>query len=589
MAEQVQATLDTMVAPLRDLLDRGIFSDDEIKAIVSRRRASEYLLRRRAARKADFLRYIEDEIKLEQLRFIRTRKLNQGKDSDTPKSQLPIGDIHIVQNIHLLFVRALRKFRGDVRLHLQHAEFAKSSRSYNRVSAIYTQALQVHPRHVPLWIEAASYEFFGHEHNGNIFGGGSIQTARVLLQRALRINTMSQDLWWQYFTLEWHHVQKLKGRREILNMTATEEQVDNVATIPRVVYQNAIKAIPTDVAFRCKFLDICQLFPQTEPMQEEINASMERDFSKIPEAWVSRAAYTAEHASTDNEQRVAKRLKTTGEISDPVLVLLQEGLKEIPTSDMACQCLVFVRAYGSTLGDKTQVQSFVDHVFVTCRKKGIQSSELVLEQASWLTMQDKDAVPLLKECCSQERSLAVWVRWAQLVEDPSLILRQALKSTPMDTNDYMVLLLELLGVLLQRKDEPTQIKTTFEQILLLAPGRIIDFSPAFGVESVASACLQYLRHANDIGGLEQAREVIDHVLLRSNYCESSGTKTEADLSFLMEFFDKCTKLEKANHSKRTKDQLRRLYGAAIRLFEECSPTTAEFFRKKLNEDVRFAR
>ena len=57
-------------------------------------------------------------------------------------------------------------------------------------------------------------------------------------------------------------------------------------------------------------------------MQEEINASIERDFSKI-----ASAAYLAEHVSTDYEQRVAKRLKTTAENSDPVLVMLQEGLK----------------------------------------------------------------------------------------------------------------------------------------------------------------------------------------------------------------------------------------------------------------------
>ena len=63
-----------MVAPLRDLMDRQIFSETEIKAIVSRRRESEYLLRRRTARKADFLRYIEAEMNLEKLRNLRSIK-----------------------------------------------------------------------------------------------------------------------------------------------------------------------------------------------------------------------------------------------------------------------------------------------------------------------------------------------------------------------------------------------------------------------------------------------------------------------------------------------------------------------------------
>jgi len=74
MAEHVQASLDRMVAPLRDLMDRQIFTEEEIRAVVSRRRESEYLLRRRAARKADFVRYIEAETLLEKLRVLRTAR-----------------------------------------------------------------------------------------------------------------------------------------------------------------------------------------------------------------------------------------------------------------------------------------------------------------------------------------------------------------------------------------------------------------------------------------------------------------------------------------------------------------------------------
>mmetsp|Transcript_786 Transcript_786/g.850 ORF Transcript_786/g.850 Transcript_786/m.850 type:complete len:95 (-) Transcript_786:533-817(-) len=80
MAELVEQSLDDMVVPLRDLMDRGIFSETEIKSIVSRRREYEYLLRRRVARKADFLRYVEIEMKLERLRKIRTKKINEQQE-----------------------------------------------------------------------------------------------------------------------------------------------------------------------------------------------------------------------------------------------------------------------------------------------------------------------------------------------------------------------------------------------------------------------------------------------------------------------------------------------------------------------------
>ena len=68
-----------MVHPLRDLLDREIFTKAEIQAIVQRRRESEYLLRRITARKADFLNYIEDEQALERLRVLRTNKRRRGE------------------------------------------------------------------------------------------------------------------------------------------------------------------------------------------------------------------------------------------------------------------------------------------------------------------------------------------------------------------------------------------------------------------------------------------------------------------------------------------------------------------------------
>ena len=77
MAEHVQEALDEMVAPLRDLQEREVFSVAEIHAIVARRRDSEYALRHRIPRKADFLRYIQAEMDLERLRKLRVKRLRR--------------------------------------------------------------------------------------------------------------------------------------------------------------------------------------------------------------------------------------------------------------------------------------------------------------------------------------------------------------------------------------------------------------------------------------------------------------------------------------------------------------------------------
>ena len=147
MAEQVQAILDRMVPALRDLMDKEVFTESEVKAIVERRRESEYLLRRRSARKADYLRYIEAERNLEKLRNLRNKKVLARKNEEEreerkrvekeggkyvkPKSSSSIGDASIVQHIHLLYTRAKRKWKDDLSFHIQHAEFAKEKDKFS--------------------------------------------------------------------------------------------------------------------------------------------------------------------------------------------------------------------------------------------------------------------------------------------------------------------------------------------------------------------------------------------------------------------------------------------------------------------------
>jgi len=360
MADLVQERLDSMVLDLKDLFDKGIFTESEIKAIVDRRRQSEYLLRRKKARKVDFLRYAEAEMNLERLRSIRQAKAMEGRlvgvqrekfekflnrqkklilqeqqetinrkrksieESGTSTTKVKLGrssgDTSIIRNVHLIFVRMKRKWKSDVALHLAHADFAKRSRSFQRLGSIYAEALQILPKSAVLWIEAASHEFFGYvqeEDNnggkGSNYSGGSVHAARVLLQRGLRVNPTSEDLWVQYFALEFHFIQKMRGRREILKVDAFQSDrptrmlsddplpPDDTkffeGSIPAVVYNNAIKAIPDNVSFRLKFLDVCKLFPDTDVVEKNILQSIDRDFGEKPEAWIAQARFALSRPS----------------------------------------------------------------------------------------------------------------------------------------------------------------------------------------------------------------------------------------------------------------------------------------------------
>jgi U3 small nucleolar RNA-associated protein 6 len=539
MAEHVQAALDQMVAPLRDLMDRHIFTEDEIRSIVSRRRESEYLLRRRAARKADFVRYIEAEMLLEKLRALRTAKrkkdhrkaqrekgiVDDGNDNDdveidedgNPKSKHPkkkdedeedpIGDVHIVQHIHLLFVRAIRKFRGDLSLHLQHAEFCKSAKSWTRLSRVYAEALQIFPRAAGIWIEAASTEFFGPNR--------SVSSARVLLQRALRLNgKTSEELWIQYFTLELHYAQTLKGRRKIMRPTTSEggdnsddddkksndeDETNNDETadtdynkIPMVILRNAIRTIPTNVQFRLKFLDACQEFPDTTDLMDHVQASMASDFANEPESWIARAIYQAETKKTkETDEPKAKRAKTDefeseSDARDPVIGVLEDAIDTLKTSEMILQAFRFAEDYRRELereqehddeGDnKTikQIDDFIDIIWSKTRNGSIKGdySELAMEQTRFLLRQGKeeDALKTIKDHCTNTKSglggssslsaLTVassdaWLLWVSLAAPSSLkkqksILKWALQSIPVDQHpDYVVVLLQYFAAQLK--------------------------------------------------------------------------------------------------------------------------------------------
>jgi len=452
MAEQVQSILERMVAPLKDLRDRGLFSPTEIHAIVERRRRSEYLLQRRsAARLADFLRYIEDEILLEKLRKLRKEKVlmerrpwNRGKkrghkDNDDDDDGVldgngnrkhayqisGMGDSHILSHIHFLYQRTLRKFHHPIDVLLNYAQFSKDNKSFTQLGRVYAQGLQRHPRAAGLWIEAASFEYFGYvaqDHRGDgtkgndvnsKVVGSSIRNARVLMQRGLRVNRKSGDLWLQYFALELHYVQKLRGRREILEdgvaSSSSEDDSDDEggkgmssSLLPsQIIFKNAIRAIPEDVPFRLRFVEACRSFPLTEQLEECIMDSVTRDFGKSVEGWVARISHAEEEWQRNSEGsskdsgedgngavgflgkadgtgggeddgsadgsgddgreggRPAKKARVefgSQTRSDPTLALLQNALEAVPTPKMYLEGSRFLRMRIQRLVDNDDLQ-----------------------------------------------------------------------------------------------------------------------------------------------------------------------------------------------------------------------------------------
>ena len=587
MAEHVQAALDQMVAPLRDLIDRNIFSKEEVRATVARRRESEYLLRRLTARKADFLRYIEAEQALEKLRKLRViqskrdHRKNTENDENVKTEKQHIGDAHIIQHIHLLFVRAIRKFRSDLSLHLLHADFCKEQKSWTRLGRVYAEALQIFPRKAGLWIEAASHEFFGPSR--------SIRSARVLLQRGLRLNRNSEEMWVEYFSLELHYAQTLKGRRQILR-GEEQEHNENEYKIAGIVYNNAIKGIPDSIPLRLRFLDTCRRFPNTESLMQSIQAPLQEDFSSHPEAWIARALYEAEKQSNGNGVTKMEKYATEGfeeheestgaqkeggrpskkaRTKDPVVAVLDEAVETLETDNMKLQAFRFAQTYQDEL-ERTgsvdgvvQVEKFIANLLILVT--GHSSPDLALEHADYLVERGgaNDALSLLKDFCTSQKDVpaALWIRWASMSSKSSMvILQKALHRTPISHLDHMQILLQYFGAQMVEKDKASKLFSTFQRIVVLAPTSsdlvVEDVTHLeFGIESVSHAYLKFLEHECSLNRLESARKIYSAVLF-----QSSLVLNEGNTRYIKAFIDRCVQLERND-----KARLRRIYDKALKI------------------------
>lgn len=77
--ERVQFQQEQMLAELKDLVQKGLFTQKEVKQIMKKRTAYETALVRRVAKKNDYLRYAAYEMGLEALRKKRVERLKLPK------------------------------------------------------------------------------------------------------------------------------------------------------------------------------------------------------------------------------------------------------------------------------------------------------------------------------------------------------------------------------------------------------------------------------------------------------------------------------------------------------------------------------
>ncbi|CAG8506219.1 6852_t:CDS:10 [Scutellospora calospora] len=513
MAETVQYYLEKMVPELEDYERKELFS------------------KKRPCQKNDFLKYIEYEMNLEQLR--KKRKERLGKTS--------ISDYAIIRRLYHIYDRAIIKFKGDISLWLQYIEFAKSAEAGKLLGKIFGSALQLHPTKPLFWILAAKWEF---ETNANI------TASRALLQRSLRLNPSSIQLWHEYFKLELLYIEKIKTRRKILGISSSasiseksnsedvilitefadegkldEGKTDNLkednkmlsGEIVRAIYLNAINAIPDNLAFRQQFVDICYGFSDTQITQDTIYESIRKDFDKNAEAraYISER-YLSSMLDVENPEFEVVFKKGVTEF--------QQSVEELANKEIWYLFTKFLNKYFHKVTEKilnSYIAKLLSQAYETAFSLNLTSEKIYAEWTDWVLENfdpnSKKALDIAKQATEiYPQSSELWIKrigiMMSLEGDKSAdeLYSLALKKNPAS----LVLWDSYLSWVFSKWKDGGLGDHELEKIFMASISNVASLSLSLQItnehnpeKAKNSVISRYLMWADEVGGLKKARQV----------------------------------------------------------------------------------
>ncbi|UZJ54674.1 hypothetical protein CBS101457_003994 [Exobasidium rhododendri] len=178
---RVQYEMERTLPSLQLAATHGLFSKEvELRSITQRRREFENALVRRKALVADFQKYLHFEEELETLRVLRVTRLkdqNEISRQDMIKMQK-----EAISHMVSIYERGVKRLKFHYELWEAYIRWAHSKKMRVVVSRVSARALSLFPNRVDLWLMVANIEFNDHQ---------SASTARALLQRGLRLNSIS--------------------------------------------------------------------------------------------------------------------------------------------------------------------------------------------------------------------------------------------------------------------------------------------------------------------------------------------------------------------------------------------------------------
>ena len=237
MAEVVELRIERGLNELLELERAELFTSDEIRIVIKKRRGMEYRLQRMKKCKDDYLKYISYEESLLQLIKIRRQRIGfHHRFKEIERS--------IATRIAGMYKNVVNRNQSDMQLWLSYIEFCRKQKWKGTVSSLFAKMLQFHSKKEEIWILAARWEY---QFNN------SMDTARSLMHRALRFNPNSRTLFREYFGLELMYADRILKRRAIMAKEAAggdaddddDERDDAIISgaVAAVVYETAVQRI----------------------------------------------------------------------------------------------------------------------------------------------------------------------------------------------------------------------------------------------------------------------------------------------------------------------------------------------------------
>ena len=233
------------------------------------------MLKRRQLTPNDFVVYIKYELNLEKLRELRCQRIEESAQSREEKDAIRNIKACFSRHVCYIFDRALRRFASEASIWADYIDYLKKNSSNALLNTALGRAIALFPKDENMWIEAAA-----HEMNNN----NSAETARKLLQRALRVNKTGKRLWKRYFELELWNAGRIVNRKKILKIEEAEEARERlrVVSAPLVVFKYAIAAVP-DVEFAYELYDLS--LAVSEDIADSIMNEMKKALGHLSSMW----------------------------------------------------------------------------------------------------------------------------------------------------------------------------------------------------------------------------------------------------------------------------------------------------------------